>query len=139
MGLDKPGFWGYTDYMKNLIGYVKTDGGLDRTDTKNCTVRALALSLDIPYYQANDLFVWGGRRANRGVKNKVLYHVLVTAGVAIRRPITRRVCLSKFVRQHPKGVYYCITTNHAFALKDGMVFDIWPVTGRYQIEAYAKI
>lgn len=43
-----------------------------------------------------------------------------------------RICVSHFVKKHPKGKYYVLVRGHAFAIIDGVVYD-YKEGGRRQI------
>lgn len=49
-----------------------------------------------------------------------------------------RICVSKFCKLHNKGVYYVLVRGHAFAVKDGVVFD-YKLGGRRQVVAAYRI
>src|ERR1035437_5373087 len=81
----------------------------------DCAVRALAVALDIPYYQAHDVFAACGRKRRHGS-----YNTIDTLGMLGIIGFHARVSLSKFIEDNPVGVFYIIKRGHAFAVKNGV-------------------
>src|ERR1035437_6211253 len=87
-------------------------------EKRDCAVRALAVAADIPYYQAHDIFKSGGRRYRCGSYNT--RPTLAKIGI---EGASCRMSLASFIYMNPKGSFYIIKRGHAFAVKDGIVFD----------------
>ncbi len=94
-------------------------------EKRDCAVRALAVAADIPYYQAHDVFKHGGRRRRCGS-----YRTRETLAEVGIKGVSCRMSLASFINMNPKGSFYVIKRGHAFAVKDGVVFDNAPLGGR---------
>lgn len=92
----------------------------------DCTVRALALATDSPYYDAYKILFQAGRKPNQGFYiekffkkcNFVLGHQFTK--LKFRKSIT----LQKFIKLYPQGVFYLRKRGHVFIVKNGTVFDM---------------
>lgn len=91
----------------------------------DCTVRALAIATDSPYYDAYKILSQAGRKPNRGfyiekfLKSKIFLLGCQFTKLKFRKPIT----LSKFVKKYPHGTFYVRKRGHVFVIKNGTVFD----------------
>lgn len=88
----------------------------------DCTVVALAIAADIPYSKALEIMKKFGRKDNRGskkTKNKVtkIFNVIGLKATQVKR----RGRLDTFLKEFPKGVFYCLKRGHAFVVIDGKV------------------
>lgn len=115
-----------TDGSRIAAGYVN--------ERRDCAVRALANAADIPYYQAHEVFKWGGRR-NKCASYRTL-QTLLELGI---EDIYCHINLAQFIRMNPKGSFYVIKAGHAFAVKDGVVFDENPNGSRVIVKWFARI
>jgi hypothetical protein len=115
-----------TDGGRLAAGYVK--------ERRDCAVRALANAADIPYYQAHEVFKWGGRR-NRCAS----YHTIPTLTELGLKGTRCRISLSSFLIAHPKGSFYIIKAGHAFAVRDGVIFDETKVSKNVIVKWFAEV
>ena len=86
----------------------------------DCTVVALAIASDIPYSKALEVMKKFGRKDNGcsyKTKKKVT-RIFKEVGLKATQ-VKRSGTLDKFLRQFPKGVYYCLKRGHAFVVIDG--------------------
>ena len=88
----------------------------------DCTVVALAVASDIPYSKALEIMKKFGRRDSRGSRNtkKKVTQIFKEIGLKATQ-VKRSGTLDKFLREFPKGVYYCLKRGHAFVVIDGKV------------------
>ncbi len=108
-------------------------------ETNDCTVKALAVSLDIPYDQA---YLYAMRSFNRKRNTGPSLNVLKRAfssdksfielqGKAIKTTykqvdgsmLDREMTIGTFVKNYPSGTYYLVVSCHALVVKDGIVYD----------------
>lgn len=110
-----------------MIEYFKCDGGSPPEERNDCTVRALAISTDQPYYECYMLLAKFGRRPNKGInikkffKNNKCILGYNFKKLSFRKPIT----LNKFVQKYPIGTYYVRIRGHVFVVKDGVAIDMF--------------
>lgn len=107
------------------------EGYLD--ERRDCAVRALAAAADIPYYQAHEIFKWGGRRRCAS------YRTLLTLTDIGLRGIFNSMSLATFLKLNPKGDFFVVKRGHAFAVKDGVIFDDSKLGGRVQVRWYMDV
>lgn len=100
-------------------------------ELNDCAVRALALAASLSYQDAHDLLSWHGRQKDGVTRNAhKLYDVLfpecrieATAG---HHPMYDRPTVGQFLKAHPVGRFLCMVKGHAFAVRDGIVYDtVW--------------
>ena len=108
-------------------------------ETNDCTVKALAVALDIPYDQAY-LYAMRGfnRKRNSGPTPNVLKRAFSfdkafteLQGKALKttykqvdgRMLDREMTISTFVKRYSSGTYYVVVSRHALVIKDGTVID----------------
>jgi len=108
---------------------ILTDGGRAGSrrprQSKDCTVRAVALARNIPYDAAYDLLHEAGRKCSRG------FHVQRWLGdqawaTKIPFPAVKgqpRMNPATFTKQLPTGRFICRVAKHVFAVIDGVVHD----------------
>lgn len=108
-------------------------GQTTMNENNDCMVRALANALDKPYYEIHSALAKMGRRRGRGTKWPVCVKAMLAYGVGIASPRGRRITHARFIATHPKGKFIAISRSHAWAIKDGVVFDSWRPGPRKQI------
>lgn len=109
--------------------FRQTDGGraLSRRprQTKDCTVRALALARGLSYDEAYDLLMAAGRGCSRGFHLgdwlKVQSWAKKTSFQAIKGQ--KRMNPVRFCAEHPTGTFICKAAKHVFAVIDGVLLD----------------
>jgi len=96
-----------------------TDGGRIANgymdERRDCIVRALANVADIPYYQAHDLFKWGGRRKRCASDILETLHEVNVVGTSCR------MRLSQFLAENKTGSFIVLKRGHAFVVKNGII------------------
>lgn len=110
----------------SMVGNV-TDGGRYSAapgESRDCSVRATAVALDIPYHIAHAMFEREGREPQRRTKLGVSDRVL--KGYRSHRYTRKRPTLARFIREHPEGRYIVRIRGHMFAVIDGGVHDMLP-------------
>lgn len=91
----------------------------------DCTVRALAIATDSPYYDAYKILSQAGRKPNQGFYiekffKKCNFHLgCQFTKLKFRKAIT----LQKFLKTNPEGTFYVRKRGHVFVVKNGTVFD----------------
>jgi hypothetical protein len=108
-------------------------------ETNDCTVKALAVSLDIPYDQAY-LYAMRSfnRKRNTGPSPNVLKRAFssdkaftefqskalkTTYKQVDGRMLDREMTIGTFVKTYPSGTYYVVVSRHALVIKNGIVYD----------------
>jgi len=96
--------------------------------SNDCTVRALATVLAVPYDSAYDFLASKGRRSGRGFK---LSSVVDGQRWATKTPFPARkgeprMNLGTFVATHTEGRFIAKCAKHVIAIVDGVVFDEYP-------------
>lgn len=90
-------------------------------DTKDCSVRALAVATGCSYEQASAVFSAAGRVMKKGTSVDVSRKVHETwLGMLPTNPID---FVAAFVAANPKGRFILHSKRHAFAVIDGVVHD----------------
>jgi len=92
-----------------------------KDECRDCTVVALSLAGNVPYEKVHLAFMHAGRKDGHGIHTP---------------PIIRKVCkelglkalyakkkgtINTFIKQRPKGKFFCLRRGHAFAVIDGIV------------------
>lgn len=126
------------------VPLVRTDGGRSIAgETRDCTVRALAVTTPLTYAEAHQLFEKHGRRFCDGVTNYVVRKVLAelpARGIECTpvfdwfRTDDPRPTLGQFIAQHPRGNYYITLNKHAVGLIDGVTHDNATIGLRSRVE-----
>jgi hypothetical protein len=115
-----------TDAGRQAEGY--TDEKLD------CVVRAYASAADVPYYQSHAICEEHGRKRRHKSYNTI--NTIVSQG---HKWVFTRMSLATFVKEHPIGNFFVTKRGHAFAVKNGIVFDTVALCGRVRVIGYAEI
>lgn len=110
----------YTDEQRKASKEMK--------ENNDCTVFAWCNVFDAPYASSHRwLQIHGRRQARHGMFSDAIKKALVACKKAKTKvgPYTRkdRISVASFCRKHPVGRYYVWNVNHAFAIKDGIVYD----------------
>jgi hypothetical protein len=98
----------------------------------DCGIRAYAIAKEIPYSEAHELFEKAGRKVGR----RTGWDVYDKLGIKFTWD---RISLKNFIVVHPKGSFYVCKAGHAFAIKDGIVFDNFPQSGRVVIKKWFEV
>ena len=116
-------------------------------ENNDCAVKALAITLQIPYDLAHAHFRRIGRKNGMGVTGVMILRALTRSTGdnythdnvgTTRGEFGRHVTPRTFAQLMPKGHYLCITRNHAIAVVDGVVED-WTAQRNHKIKAYIEV
>lgn len=104
-----------------MIEIIRTKGF--EHELRDCTVRALSLAGNIPYDKVHAVMKKHGRRSRCGFKiqdhiQDVCKDLNLTA-----KQVKRSGSLNRFLREHPKGKFYCMKHDHCFTVIDGVAHD----------------
>lgn len=139
MGLDKTSFGDYTNFMNKYIDVKITDAGRNIDEKNDCTVRAIALCENIPYYQAHDLLRVIADRLNRHGVYRFKYFSLITNYLEKNvYELKHQITLKTFARLHPHGKFFLVVRGHATVMNNGILFDTFPVNENKRIIAYVE-
>jgi hypothetical protein len=136
---------------KNITDTVQSNGNnvMQLMDKNNCAVLALSEAFDVAYdsaYEyAHNVFNRLKRKGvitsrivdtfNSGVKifNKKVTEQKVTTNYrqSNGKMLARRMRISTFIKENPKGVYYILVKGHALVIKDGVMYDNRGFTNRF--------
>jgi hypothetical protein len=116
-------------------GRVGDGFGHEKSD---CVIRAYAIAKQIPYAEAHQIFEKAGRKNNHGTSLNTVSSVF---GVNEQRvgELWKGLTLKKFLMWHNVGTYLVFNRNHAFCIKDGVVFDERCHTGKTKVYGYWKV
>jgi hypothetical protein len=129
--------------MKSEILLVKiTDAGRSvsvRDEKNDCTVRALALCLGLPYMEAYGKMAQLGRKKNTGFPLR--FHSLDNLkGLFEIRPDLSCRTLGKVLPEIRSGRFIVRIYNHVFAVIDGEILDTVPLKTTERVKmVYQKI
>lgn len=118
--------------------YVRSIRPLGISDTKDCSVQALANALGIPYEESHKIYKDAGRKDMHGAKAAVWSSVWRRYGQIIftgNAPPT----IAQFVRANPTGSFLVGVNGHALAVVDGVVIDNRKTSPRWRVKEYAKV
>ena len=138
----------YAPRQQKQYAFERSDGGRDRIESNDCTVRALALALDMPYAEAHGLMKQYGRQDGKGVSSGLIYR-------HIRYQGKKLVCAAQSYPAQGKGIKMtvgawlksgilpdrCILqiTGHVFAVVGGVVRDSWKPGPRSIVHAVWEV
>lgn len=88
-------------------------------ERNDCSVRAVALALKMPYAEAHARLKAAGRPDGKGC-----YASAVTIATGIKYIRAPRITAAQFMREHPNGIYIVFVTGHFFALINGQQLDM---------------
>ena len=120
--------------LPNLEGHNK--------HKKNCTVLALAYSVNISYQEAFELAKQAGRKDNKGFHSKKLiaYANKTLKGSRFYKIKRSPITVQKFCKKYPHGSYYVRKRGHAYAIVDGVVYDkLQPKPRERILEAWKRV
>lgn len=126
--------------MTKIKSYVHDAGRIGdgfETENNDCAVRAYAISHEIPYYEAHERFKEAGRRNGRGVALKQIISVLGSAEYRVGG--SYGLTLTAFLAIIDTGTYMVVNRNHAFCIKNKVVFDHRRHTGKTKVYGYWKV
>lgn len=115
----------------SLLSYPFETSDAGRSQSKrpkqsnDCTVRAVAIALELPYDEAYDLLALAGRKCTsrfdivKWLKEQPWAEKLAFPAVKGER----RMNPAKFCATYTTGRYICRVAKHVFAVVDGVVYD----------------
>lgn len=108
-----------------MIQFKEAHAGSPSFERADCTVRALALATDAPYYDAYKILSQAGRKSNQGFYvEKFFKKCNFMLGCQFTKLKFRKaVTLQKFLKNYPAGVFYIRKRGHVFVVKNGTVLD----------------
>lgn len=116
--------------FKRLDPYVTPEVQQVVTETKdfnNCTVVTLHKVTGKPYRECHDFMHTLCRSKKRRVSDEDIALSLTGQNLTKLETLPYSTCskisISKFIKLHPKGIYYCLSAGHAFAIIDGILYD----------------
>ena len=142
----------YEQTSNAIKGYI--DSKIAKGEKNDCVVRAFASSFEIPYDEAHSFVAkFFNRQPRKGtyltsyklvqmadeemVINKKKVYTLgerknnhmfrsLDYDVKVKGVVKkRRMTVSKFVKNNPKGTFFILVRGHAFTIKDGSVIGNW--------------
>ena len=123
--------WTLTAYKGKTVKGEKND----------CVVRAAMTSTGKSYLKAHAWAASIGRVSGRGISTNALIRYMSTNNKLLGADITpvekisrdKKKSLAVFLRENPKGHFFCLMRSHAFAVVDGKAVDTWRVPGGSRI------
>ena len=122
--------------------HILCDGGKAQAginDDNNCTVRALAITAGISYKKADAIATEAGRKRNEGFEPFKLMRSVRKNGIKARKICCGQQSLKQFLKSYPKGRYWTCTTDHAFAIIDGVIYDTLKLRPQTKVVGAFKI
>ena len=123
-------------------------------ETKDCTVRAVSIALDIPYAKAHALLAKAGRPDRDGPRSYIFDAFMEGLGFTKYEypvrcykvekwygTIERRACITfkRWLLEHSTGVYVVDMRGHVFAVINGVVHDALTIGPRTVVKGHWKI
>lgn len=116
-----------------------TDGGRREAgiqEHNDCAVRAYALFHDIEYGKAHRLFASEGRRPMRGTSYLTIKDIMERDGFKTSWVKGDGMTVGQLTKQNPNATIYAIKRGHAFAIKNGVQYDVMKTGPKSRIIAY---
>lgn len=124
--------------MKILINEVKVRSV--RGEENDCSVIAIMAVTGCTYKQAWEALHEVGRTKGRGATPLQIGLALKSLGWAAMGFVPmNKVTLAKLIKTRPKGRFIAYTMNHAVAVKDGAVYNTYPIHGKTLIVGFFDI
>lgn len=119
----------------DIVGNI-TDSGRSQVmpgEKNDCTVRALANALEIPYLEAYGMMLGSGRKFGKGANCSELYGRLFPTLPCPRMTVARYI---QFIAY--EGNWIIRIRKHVFAVKDKTILDINPMwnINRHVLQAW---
>ena len=108
----------------------------------DCTVRAIAKALDIPWEEAYALLAATGFSLHDMPSSNAVWGV-VLAHSGYQRHIIPNSCpdcytIGDFADDHPHGTYVAGTGSHVVTIIDGVIYDSWDSSNEIPIYYWSK-
>jgi hypothetical protein len=115
-----------------------SDGGCTvQGETRDCTVRAIALAADMPYADAHALLRQAGRRNGRKFPFRIFMRLCTTLGyyrVHDCTEVVKASTVGQFLKKNLPGRFMVLIRGHVFAVIDGTVRDKFLAGARHRIK-----
>ena len=110
-------------------------------ERNDCTVRATTLALDKDYIEVHKAYSEHGRKNKKGVVIATVEAVCskLAEDFGILDFSNQDKTLKQFILENPKGHYVMIKRKHAFAVKNGVVYDDYKLGGNTIIRQAIKV
>lgn len=98
---------------------------IEANELNDCAVRATTIATGKSYFEVHRAYFEKGRQHRKGVMLatvKAVLHEIVEGDIKIYQS-TKRPTLLRFIKDNPTGNWVIIRRGHAFAVKDGIVYD----------------
>lgn len=94
-------------------------------ESNDCTVRATAIALDKDYKEVHSYYASKGRKPRRGCVIATVKAVCSELAENFSpMQYIHEPTVSQFIRENPTGHWVVIKRGHAFAIKNGVVYDM---------------
>lgn len=114
-------------------------GSPNMLERNDCAVRAFSNALNKPYYEIHEQFKRMGRRSRCGTSSNLCFKAMLMYNVKLMSPVRQIITHAQFVRMNPKGHFIVMSRSHAWAIKDGVVYDAWRPGPRKQIRWIGRV
>lgn len=124
------------------VGFVYDDGGMQAAgfrERNDCAVRAVAITLGLPYAEVHAVLAAAGRKPRAGPRHHAYIDLLANRYNLCPVVVAGRLPLGAFIEGHQAGTYVVLIPSHAMAVVNGVVRDIGmshlscPVERFYQV------
>lgn len=121
---------------------------LHKNEYRDCTVTAVATAFNLHYNEAHDFMSqWCERKNRRGVYFKTAFEGSHLWYKTTEIPYKgsrwdgdynkeNNITVGQFLEQNPTGTFIVLVRGHAFAIKDGVVYDHYLKLKRHIIRVY---
>lgn len=124
--------------MKILINEVKVRSV--RNEKNDCSVIAIMAVTGCTYKQAWEALHEVGRTKGRGATPLQIGLALKSLGWASMGFVPmNKVTLAKLIKDRSKGRIIAYTQDHAIAIKDGAIYNAYPIHGKTLIKGFIEI
>lgn len=127
--------------------FVESDGGRENhNERRDCTVRAIATAVDLPYEEAHRACARFGRENQKGMRgfHRFMYQacrgeVYEFRGAQFANFESGARTVESFLRLNLKGRYIVSIKRHVFAVIDGKAYDTGLSKSRSRIDGVWKV
>jgi hypothetical protein len=117
--------------MKHIESFVKTDASRPSTERADCTVRAIATCMNIPYEVAHEIM------RNKGRKDRCRTHfrlpIIQDLGFDDRAELSC-MTVERSLKGMNHGRFIVSVRGHVFAVVNGVVYDQSPPPKKQRVE-----
>jgi hypothetical protein len=110
--------------MQSLYALVDSYHNTIRLGEKNdCSVRAVSLACNIPYYKAHALLEKNGRKPRKGVQRHIIRNVIYSLDFTLTKVSVRARTVRTLERELSNGTYLIGVRGHILCYKNGKIED----------------